>query len=151
MVNLFFALGASVLLSSVFFCVFFLDLLGQLKCSLQFSATPPIWRKWHKQCMLSLRRNLWVVFIVYLKKNVIALPATPGGRVNCHRELCPSLSSSRPMVLKVEFPASSINITWKFVRNAVSQALPRPPETLRLGPCDLISSDLQVMPMFSNV
>lgn len=110
---------------SVFFVCFFLDLLGQLTCSLQFSAAPPVWRKWHKQCMLSLRRNLWVV---YLKKKC------NGPTSNTWRQG----ELSQPMVPKVEFPASSINITWNLIRNAVSQALARPSETLGLGPCDLI-------------
>lgn len=72
-----------------------------------------------------VRRNVWVVFIVVPSNKLFFLrapPLTPGGRLNCCRELCPSLSSARPVVLKVGFPDSSINITWELVRKADAQA-----------------------------
>lgn len=48
-----------------------LDLLGQLKYSLWFSATPPVWRKWHKQWVLSSWKEFVCCFhCCTFKKNV---------------------------------------------------------------------------------
>lgn len=120
LVGLFFALSASALFGSLcFFCSSLVSL--SIRCGFQqrhLSGGNDI-----SSGCFQVRRNLWVVLIVVpLKENLIAPPPTPGDRVSCCRELCPSLSSSRPVVLKVGFWDSGVNITWELVGKAVSQA-----------------------------